>query len=146
MKKNANKKIQYSKILPIITCIIFIACLCHAFMMDLENYTDLTVVATSITVSGSIFGTCVVWYMKKAQSENNVKLKIELYKIASQEKLKYNKQMMILKQKYQMSDEDIMDIENESPMEDYETKALSSIEDAINMAESEAESPVEIQT
>ena len=128
-EKNKEKKFQYSKLLPIITGIIFIGCLYHVFSVNLENYVDLTVMATCVTVSGGIFGSTILGYVKKAQSENNVKLKIELYKTASRERLKYNEQMMILKKKYEFSDEQIMELENESPM-----------------AESEAESPVEMQT
>jgi hypothetical protein len=145
-EKNKEKKFQYSKLLPIITGIIFIGCLYHVFSVNLENYVDLTVMATCVTVSGGIFGSTILGYVKKAQSENNVKLKIELYKTASRERLKYNEQMMILKKKYEFSDEQIMELENESPMDDYELEALSSIQSIVNMAESEAESPVEMQT
>ena len=144
--KKEKKYFQYSKLLPIITGIIFVGCLCYAFTINLQNYVDLTVIATSITVSGGIFGSTILGYVKKAQSENNVKLKIELYKIASEERLKYNEKMMILKKKYEFSDEQIMELENDSPMDDYETEALSSVENIINMAESDAESPVEMQT
>ena len=83
------KKIQYSKLLPFITCFVFLICLYQTFITDFSSYVDLTLYATIITVSGSIFGTTIVWYMKKAQVENNVKLKIELYKTAFQEQLKY---------------------------------------------------------
>lgn len=145
-KNKEKKKIQYSKLLPIITGIIFIGCLYHVFSIRLESYVDLTVMATCITVSGGIFGSTILGYVKKAQSENNVKLKIEMYKVASSERLKYNEQMMILKKKYEFSDEQIMELENDSPMDDYEVEALSSIQSIINMAENEAETPVEIQT
>jgi hypothetical protein len=146
MEKKKEKKIQYSKLLPIITGIIFIGCLYHIFSANPEGYVDLTVMATCVTVTGGIFGSTILGYVKKAQSENNVKLKIELYKTASRERLKYNEQMMILKKKYEFSDEQIMELENESPMDDYELEALSSIQSIVNMAESEAESPVEMQT
>lgn len=140
-----EKKFQYSKLLPIITGIIFIGCLYHIFSIELENYVDLTVMTTSVTVSGGIFGSTILGYVKKSQSENNAKLKIELYKVASSERLKYNEQMMILKKKYEFSDEQVTDLENDSPMDDFSEKALSSIEDTLSMAESDAESPVEIQ-
>ena len=145
-KKQTKEKFQYSKLLPIITGIIFVGCLYHVFSINLENYVDLTVMATSITVSGGIFGSTILGYVKKAQSENNVKLKIEMYKVASSERLKYNERMMILKKKYEFSDEQISEIEIESPMNGYENEALSAIQSTINMAECEAETPVEIQT
>jgi len=146
--KKENKKrnkFQFSKLIVIVTCIIFVACLYHGLTLDLEHYADLTIVATSITVSAGLAGSSIIWYLKKSQSENNVKLKTELYKVASQERLYYNEQMMILKQKYMLSDEDIMAIENDSPMDDFESEALSSIQSVINVAESEADSPIELQ-
>lgn len=147
MKQNKEKKkVQYSKLLPIITGIIFVGCLYHVFSIHLESYVDLTVMATCITVSGGIFGSTILGYVKKAQSENNVKLKIEMYKVASHERLKYNEQMMILKKKYEFSDEQIMELENDSPMGGFEYEALSDISDVINMAESDAETLVETQT
>ena len=144
-KKKTRQKIQYSKLLPIITGIIFIGCIYHVFSIDLENYVDLTVMATTITVSGGIFGSTILGYVKKAQSENNVKLKIEMYKVASSEKLKYIEQTMILKKKYEFSNEQLMELENDSPMVGFEEEALSDIMEVINMAESDAESPVEMQ-
>ena len=141
-----EKKFQFSKLIVVITCAIFIVCLYNGLTINLEDYTDLTVVATSITVSSGLCGSSIIWYLKKSQSENNVKLKIELYKVASQERLNYNKQMIILKQKYMLSEEDIMEIENDSPMTDFESEALSSISGIISMSESEAESSTEIQT
>jgi len=38
-----------------------------------------------------------------------------------------------------------MAIENDSPMDDFESEALSSIQSVINVAESEADSPIELQ-
>ena len=84
--------------------------------------------------------------LKKAQAENNVKLKIEMYRVASKEHLKYNEKMMILKNKYSLSDEEIMEIESGSPMDDFESSALCDIEEIIDVSESEADSPIELQT
>ena len=145
MKKEKGK-IQFSKLIVLITCVIFIVCLYNGLTINVEGYTDLTVIATTITVSGGMFGSAIIYYLKKSQSENNVKLKIELYKVASEERLKYNEQMMILKQKYTLSDEDVMTIEDNSPMDDFESEALSSIQEVINMSEGDADSPIELQT
>ena len=45
-----------------------------------------------------------------------------------------------------LSDEEMMEIENDSPMDDFETNALSDIEATINDAQSDADSSVELQT
>ena len=143
--KKEKSKFQFSKLIVLITCIIFIICLYNGLTVNVEGYTDLTVIATTITVSGGMFGSAIIYYLKKSQSENNVKLKIELYKVASEERLKYNEQMMILKQKYTLSEEDLMSIEDNSPMDDFESEALSAIGNIISTSESEADSPVELQ-
>lgn len=142
---NNNKKIQYSKLLPLFTGIIFACCLLKVFTMDFSNYVDLTAYATAITVSGSIFGTTIVWYMKKAQVENNVKLKIELYKTAFQEQLKYKEQMFIIKNKYLLNNEEFAEMEMDNPLSGLGEEIYASIEDTINTSQCEAESTVEIQ-
>lgn len=145
--KETNKnKFQFSKLIIIVTFIIFIICLFYGLSINLDGYTDLTVVATSITVSSGLCGSSVIWYLKKSQSENNVKLKMELYRVASQERLFYNEQMMILKQKYSLTEDEMIELENNSPMDDFEASALSSIEEVINMSEGDADSPIELQT
>lgn len=145
MVKTKERKVQYSKLLPIITGIIFIFCLIVGFMTDFSTIVDVSFYVTAITVSGSTFGTTIVFYTKKAQTENNVKLKTEMYRVASKERLKYNEQMMKLKKKYSISDEEISEIELESPMDEFESAALSSIDDIIGEAEADANTPIELQ-
>ena len=146
MKKMEKiNKFQFSKLIIITLCILFVICLYNGLMINTENYIDLTVIATSITVTGGLFGSGVIWYLKKSQSENNVKLKIEMYKVVSRERVKYNAKMMILKKKLEISDIDIMEIENDSPMVEFENQALSSINDVISAAENEADTLVELQ-
>ena len=145
-KDKEHKQIQYSKLLPILTGLMFAACLIVGFVTDFSTVVDVSFYVTAITVSAGIWGSTIVFYLKKSQAENNVKLKTEMYKVASKERLKYNEQMMKLKKKYSMSDEDIEDIENESPMDEFASNALSAIEEVINVSEVDADSPVELQT
>lgn len=91
---------QYSKALPIVTCLIFIACLTFGFISQKNNVMDTTFSVTAVTVSGGIFGTTVLWYMKKAQSENNIKLRGFAYEKETQERIKYLEKELELKSKY----------------------------------------------
>ena len=140
------KKIQYSKLLPIITVVIFVVCLYKGYTADFSTMLDVSFYVTAITLSGGVFGTCLVGYLKKSQSENAVKLKTELYKVASQERLHYNEQMMILKNKYMLSDEELSDIEADSPMDDFATNALSDVETFIDETQADADESIELQT
>lgn len=144
MKK--EKKLQYSKLLPVISIAIFIACLYKGYTADFSTMIDASFYVTAISLSGGIVGTVFIWYMKKAQSENVVKLKTELYRVASQERLNYNEQMILLKSKYMLSDEELMEIESDSPMDDFESNALSDIESYVNEIQSDADSSVEAET
>ena len=53
--------------------------------------------------------------------------------------------MLILKNKYVLSEEEFMDMEHDSPIMDLEGSIFSSIEETINVSQDDAESAVEIQ-
>lgn len=145
MKKEKKNKFQFSKVIVVIACILFIVCLYKGYTADYSTMIDVSFYVTAITVSGSVLLTTLVWYLKKSQSENNVKLKTEMYRVASRERIKYNAKMMLLKKKLEMSDDDLMEIENGSPMVGFEDEALSSINEVISAAENEADTLVELQ-
>ena len=140
-----EKKLQYSKIIPIATGLLFCACLYTAFNVDYSTVLDVSVYVTALTISGSGFISSIIWYLKKSQAENVFKLKIELYKQASRERLHYNEQMIVLKNKYFLSDEELVEIENESPMDDFEESALSDVTMSTDEAMNDATSPVELE-
>lgn len=139
-------KFQYSKIWPIITGILFLVCLVIGFKADLTSVLDTSVYVTSITVSGAIFGSTLVWYCKKSQSENVYKLKVGLYKEVSKERLKFNERMMELKKEYSMSDDDVMNIENQSDMDEMMDESLSSAKTSLDTDMDNATTDPEIQT
>ena len=145
MEKEKKNKFQFSKVIVVVACIIFLICLYKGFTADYSTMIDVSFYVTAITVSGSLFSATIIWYLKKSQSENNVKLKIEMYKVASRERIKYNAKMMLLKKNLEMSDDVLMDIENGSPMVGFEDQALSSINEVISAAENDADTLVELQ-
>lgn len=144
-EEQVKNKFQFSKLIVIIACIIFLVCLYKGFTADFSTMIDTGFYVTAITISGGMLSTTIIWYLKKSQSENNVKLKIELYKTASRERIKYNAKMMILKKNLSLSDEDVMEIENDSPMGNFETEALADISEVISTIENDADSLVEMQ-
>ena len=144
-EKQTKNKFQFSKLIVIIACIIFLVCLYKGFTADFSTMIDTGFYVTAITISGGMLSTTIIWYLKKSQSENNVKLKIELYKTASRERIKYNAKMMILKKNFSLSDEDVMEIENDSPMGNFENEALADISEVISTIENDADSLVEMQ-
>lgn len=139
------KKFQYSKILPLITFALFCGCVIKCFSVDISTAYDLSVYATIITTSGALCLTSVVWYLKNSQAEKVARIKSETYKVISEERFKYNEKMLELKQKYEYKEEDIWNIENDSPLDELEQDALNSLNSSIDNAMEEATSPIEAQ-
>jgi hypothetical protein len=124
-----EKKLTYSKLIVLITAIIFIVCLLLSFYAFLtstvDNVIDTTVLVTAITVSGGIFGSNLCWYSKKAAGENNYKLRMALYKDSTETRLKYNEEMMKLMKEYDISEEDIEKINDSTDIDDMMDNALN---------------------
>ena len=140
------KKFQYSKILPLITFALFSGCVIKCFSVDISTAYDLSVYATIITVSGTLCLTSVVWYLKNSQAEKVARIKSETYKVISEERFKYNEKMLELKRKYKYTEEEIWDIENNSPLDELEQDALNSLNSSIDSAMEEATAPIEAQS
>lgn len=147
-KKDNNEKctkFQYSKLIVIISLAIFIWCLYKGFNMDFATVVDTTFYVAAITTSGTISATAIVWYLKKSQTENSYKLKSNFYKIASQERINYNKEMLELQKKYNVTQDDINEIEGVSYMDELEQEALDDVKNSLDSSINESTSTVEIQ-
>lgn len=142
---NNNKRIQYSKIITLLTFILFCICIIVCLSMDVSNAYDLSIYASVVTSSGALCLTAVVWYLKNSQAEKVARIKAETYKIISDERYKYNKKMLELRAKHKYSDEEIFEIENESPLDELESSALDSMNSSIDCAMDEATEPIEAQ-
>lgn len=136
---------QYSKILPIITGIIFIGTLIKGFTMDFGAVMDTTFYVSGLTISGGLFGSAIISYLRKAQLENVQKIKGNIYSLATTERLRFIEESYKLKIKYGMTDSDIEEAEMISPMDEFENDALNSMSLTGDMAMDEASEKVEIQ-
>lgn len=141
-----SKKVQYSKIITLLTFILFLGCVAKCFMMDVSNIYDLSVYATIVTSSGALCLTSVVWYLKNSQAEKVARIKADTYRIISEERYKYNEKMLKLQSKYKYTDEDIFRIENGSPLDELEVDALNSLNLSVDSAMDEATSSIEVQS
>jgi hypothetical protein len=86
-----------------------------------------------------------VWYLKNSQAEKVARIKANTYKIISEERFEYNKKMLELRHMYECTDEDIFDVENNSPLDELEEEALNSMGYSIDSAMDEATSSIEAQ-
>ena len=140
------KKVQYSKIITLLTFILFCGSIIKCFSVDISTGYDLTLYATIVTTSGAICLTTIVWYLKNSQAEKVARIKANTYKIISDERFKYNKKMLKLKSEYRYTEEEIFEIENNSPLDELEQDALDSMNSSIDEAMEEAVSSIEAQS
>lgn len=140
-----KKKIQYSKIITLLTFVLFLGCIIRCFLVDISSAYDLSLYIAIITSSGTVCLTTVVWYLKNSQAEKVARIKADTYRIISEERFKYNKRMLELKFKYKYSEEEISEIENDSPLDELEQDALNSMNSSIDSAMDEATSTIEVQ-
>lgn len=141
-----RKKIQYSKIITLLTFILFCGCIIRCFTIDISSVYDLSLYVAIVTSSGTVCLTTGVWYMKNSQAEKVANIKADTYRIISEERYKYNKRMLELKSKYRYTDEEIFEIENDSPLDELEQDALDSMNSSIDSAMEEAVSSIEAHT
>lgn len=141
-----KKKIQYSKIITLLTFILFLGCVIKSFLVDISSAYDLSLYIAIITSSGTVCLTTAVWYLKNSQAEKVARIKADTYRIISEERFKYNKRMLELKSKYKYTEEEIFEIENDSPLDELEQDALNSMNSSIDGAMEEATSPIEAQS
>lgn len=146
--QNNSKSITWSKILLIITGIIFIAVISVSFgclIIMKENMYDTAIFVTSITVSGSIFGSNLCWYSKKSTSENHYKLRLSMYEDIINDRLYFNEEMMKLKKKYGTSEEDISDIDDSGEIDELMNDEFSNMHGKMDEDRDLAESEDQIE-
>lgn len=143
-----DKKVTYSKGLPIITGIIFIITLivCIICINANQNIMDTAVMVTAISVTGAIFGSCLVWYFKKAGSENQYKLRMSMYEDVVNQRLYFTEEMLKLRLKYCASEDDIAEIDAIGEIDDLMEETFQNMNNKMNQEQDEFETPNDIQT
>lgn len=140
-----NKQFQFSKLIIVIMLIIFVYTLYQVlhFQFNTDSYVDTAAFCTIFTVVGGVFGTALIQYFKKSATENIPKIQTSLYKETTDIRLEYNKQMMELKHKYNMTDDDIYEIENQSQIDEISDNVLSNAVSELDARSSDAHTDVD---
>ena len=73
---NKSKKFQFSKFIVFVTGIVFILTLMYCLYLMRTVGLDLTLGVTAITATSGMFGAGIIWYLKKSQAENVIKLRV----------------------------------------------------------------------
>ena len=145
-----EKKVTWSKGILLCSCLIFISVVVLVFWLyisgNIKNMYDVTLLATLVTVTGGIFGSNLVWYSKKAGSENQYKLRMGMYEESARVRLDYNEKMMQMKRKYEMNEDDIVELDSSGNMDEFMEAALSNTITGLDETQMEFDSPNTLET
>jgi len=143
-----KKRPQYSKILVLVTGIIFLICLWYCLTRDASNVYDMSLYTGAVTITGGVFGSAIIWYEKKSQAENVSKIKLQHVKDVAkiefnlyEKKIRLQKELGIIGE----TDTDAGD-DGDSYIDDQLGKAVEQDGSYLDDKESDATSEPEIQT
>lgn len=138
-------KVQFSKILTILSFTMFVWTLYCGFSASFNQLYDISVYVTAITVSGGIFGVCLKSYMSKSKAENIYKVQKTMYEDIMDIKLYYNEEMMKLIQKYNLNQEDVNMADNTSYIDNGVDNIIGDMQESINnhLYDTKAEDDIE---
>ena len=144
-----DKKVTWSKGALFCSGFIFVSVIVFVFWLyisgEIQNAYDVSLLITVVTVSGSIFGSNLVWYSKKACSENQYKLRIHMYEESARVRLNYNESMIKLTKQYDISREELDMIDSDGDMDDMMNSALINVTSGLDEAQSESDSANSIE-
>ena len=117
--------IQFSKIIVIFAVIFSIFFLCIALIMALAApELDPMIVTSVVGICGTILATTFVWYFKKAQAENSVKIYVGAYK-----------SIIKFRQRYGLNNDDICDRIEESMLQNLDDISEAHMDNAHELLE-----------
>jgi len=149
MNNGKDKKVTFSKILLVVTGVIFVAVgIFVAYMYGsgkIANAYDTTAIVTLITVTGTIFASNLCWYSKKSASENHYKLRMSLYEESANVRYDFNEKMAKLMKEYKLTQYDVDDIENKSNCDEFMNDALTNTVMELDTLQSMSDSENQIE-
>ena len=120
-------KPRTSKIIMWLFIALFIYVVYKGVNFDFSAFTyiDTAIFCACIASVSGITGAIITKYYNNSNAENIPKIQTSLYKDTMDIRLKYNEEMMKLKKQYEISSEDISDIELNSPINNISENVLN---------------------
>lgn len=109
------------------------------------TYMDTAIFCACITAVSGILGAIITKYYNNSNAENIPKIQTKLYKDTMDIRYEYNSKMMELKTKYNVTDEDICDIENGSPIDDISENIVNTAVSELDEKATQSHEDVEVQ-
>lgn len=139
-------KIRTSKMIMWIFILLFIYVIYKGVNYDFSSvtYMDTAIFVACITAVSGILGAIITKYLNNSNCENIPKIQTELYKTSMAIRLSYNQKMMELKRKYDIDDDYIMQIENDSHIDDVSESILNNVITELDIKSSQSHEDVNI--
>ena len=124
-RREAFEQIQFSKLMVLFSVIFSVFFICIAIIVALAvPELDPAVMTAVIAVCGTILATTFVWYFKKAQAENSVKIYVGAYK-----------SIIKFRQKYGLNNDELCDKIEDSMLQNLDDVAESHMDNATELLE-----------
>lgn len=152
-KETNKKKIEYSKIISTASLLLFLctliygnAIMTYLILNSIATLFDLTFFITAITITGAVFMTTAKHYYSKSGLQNTCHIRNGVYKQIMKVRLQYIEEVLKLQEKYDVSEEEISEIEMNSPFVELSDSFLSGtsmkLDEVQNLNESEPEGEI----
>ena len=147
MNENIKETMRhiYSKMLPIVTGVIFVMVLVFSFCAKPETAVDASIYVTAISIAGGIWGSSIIWYSKKRTRETAYELRIKLYHESVKSRLYFNKEMIKLMSKYHLTENDLAKIDNWGETDEMMQSAIDAAVEIADATQSEADEPDQME-
>lgn len=147
MKKTKNIKIRTSKLIMWLFIALFVYVIYKGVNYDFSSvtYMDTAIFCACIASIGGILGAIITKYLNNSNCENIPRIQMNLYKQSMKIRLEYNEEMMKLKQKYSVTDDEVYEIENDSNMDEISESVLNNAISELDDKSIQAHEDVSIQ-
>lgn len=145
-KLSKFKKPRTSKIIMWLFIALLIYVVIEGVNYDFPSTTmiDASIFCACVVAVSGITGAIITKYYNNSNAENIPKIQLELYEKSMKIRLKYNEEMMKLKKQYEMTSDDVNEIESESNMDEVTDGILDSAISELDEKSSKSHEDVEI--
>lgn len=140
------KKPRTSKIIMWLFIVLFVYVIVRGVNYDFTNitYMDTAIFCACIASVGGIVGAIITKYYNNSNAENIPKIQLGLYEKSMKIRLKYNEEMMKLKKQYEMTSDDVNEIESDSNMDEVTNGILDTAISELDEKASQSHEDVDI--
>ena len=145
-KLSKFKKPRTSKIIMWLFIALLIYVVIEGVNYDFSSTTmfDASIFRACVVAVSGITGAIITKYYNNSNAENIPKIQLELYEKSMKIRLKYNEEMMKLKKQYEMTSDDVNEIESESNMDEVTDGILESAISELDEKSSKSHEDIEI--